>query len=296
MGNNKPLVSIALCTFNGEKYIAEQLVSILNQDYSNLEIVIIDDKSNDNTVNILKSFSDKNQNIKLVLNETNIGFNNNFRKALDLCSAEYIAIADQDDVWVENKITRLMENIGDNLLIYHDSAYINNLGEPTNKSTLSHHRFVKGNCAKNLLYYNCVSGHTCLIKKELLTLTAGFPTHFYYDWWLAYTAACRSKITFIIDKLVLHRKHEESSTGKDKTDAKTTRIAHLKLFYNHQETPNNLKNFIQLLLDGYKELDRNHFSSKLFKTLLLNFNSLFYVRKRSLFSICNLILRESKSK
>ncbi|WP_421945293.1 glycosyltransferase [Pedobacter sp.] len=293
MATKQPLVSIALCTYNGEKYITKQLDSILKQDYPNLEIIISDDISSDGTATILKNYAAKYQNIKFWVNESNLGFNQNFKKAMDNCSGDFIAIADQDDIWLENKISLLMENIGDNLLIYHDSAYIDNQDKPTGKSTLSHHRFVKGECAKNLLYYNCVSGHTCLIKKELLSLTPNFPTNFYYDWWLAYTAACTGKITFITNKFVLHRKHEESSTGKDKTDAKTTRIAHLNLFLNHPLTPKNLKEFIQSLLKGYGVLNTNSFSSKLFNILLSNINSLFYIRKRSVASLIKLIYRES---
>lgn len=293
MATKQSLVSIALCTYNGEKYIAKQLDSILNQDYPNLEIIISDDISSDGTAAILENYAAKNQNIKFWINESNLGFNQNFKKAMDNCSGDFIAIADQDDIWLENKISLLMENIGDNLLIYHDSAYIDNQDKPTGKSTLSHHRFVKGECAKNLIYYNCVSGHTCLIKKELLTLTPDFPTNFYYDWWLAYTAACTGKITFITDKLVQHRKHEESSTGKDKTDAKTARIAHLNLFHNHPLTPKNLQEFLQSLLKGYEALKTSSFSSKLFTTLLFSINSLFYIRKRSVFSLIKLIYRES---
>ncbi|MDN3587420.1 glycosyltransferase family 2 protein [Pedobacter aquatilis] len=293
MATKQPLVSIALCTYNGEKYIAKQLDSILNQDYPNLEIIISDDVSSDGTAAILEYYAAKNQNIKFWINDFNLGFNQNFKKAIDNCSGDFIAIADQDDIWLENKISVLVNNIGDNLLIYHNSEFIDNQDKSTRKSTLSHHRFVKGECAKNLLYYNCVSGHTCLIKKELLTLTPEFPAHFYYDWWLAYTAACTGRITYLTDKLVLHRKHEESSTGKDKTDAKTTRKAHLNLFLNHPLTPKNLKEFIQSLLNGYELLNTDSFSTKLFNTLVSNVKSLFYIRKRSVFSLIKLIYRES---
>ncbi|KQR69683.1 glycosyltransferase family 2 protein [Pedobacter sp. Leaf176] len=293
MGTKKPLVSIALCTYNGEKYLARQLDSILNQDYPNLEIIISDDISNDGTVKILEYYASKNHNIKFWVNKSNLGFNQNFKKAMDNCTADFIAIADQDDIWIENKITRLMERIGENLLIYHDSTYIDEQGKPTGKSTLSHHRFVNGKCAKNLLYFNCVSGHACLLKRELLTLTPDFPDAFYYDWWLAYTAACTGKINYITDKLVLHRKHLESSTGKDRTDAKLTRMAHLNLFSKHPQTPKNVKEFIKLLLNGYKELDTRNFSLKLFNTLLFNIKSLFYIRKRSAFSLIKLIYHES---
>ncbi|WP_231491031.1 glycosyltransferase family 2 protein [Pedobacter sp. Leaf170] len=295
MDVKQPLVSIALCTYNGEKFLAKQLDSILNQDYPNVEIIISDDLSNDGTAAILEDYAAKNRNIKFWINDSNLGFNQNFKKAINNCVGDFIAIADQDDIWLENKITLLIKNIGDDLLIYHDSEFIDDQDVPTGKSTLSHHRFVKGNCSKNLLYYNCVSGHTCLFKKELLKLIQNFPSGLYYDWWLAYTAACTGKISYLTDKLVRHRKHTESSTSKDKIEAKSLRKMHLNLFLSHPLTPKKLKEFIQSLLIGYDELNRNTFSLKLFTLLLTNFTSLYYIRKRSVFSLLKIMYRESKS-
>lgn len=293
MNSNKPLVSIALCTFNGEKYLYEQLKSIVNQDYPNLEIIIVDDKSTDKTLEIINLFSQVNQNIKLFINETNIGFNRNFRKALKLCSAEYIAISDQDDIWMPEKISCLINNINDNLLIYHDSAYINNEGQLLNISTSTHHRFVLGNCATQLLYFNCISGHTCLIRKELLDLTPDFDKDLYYDWWLAYTAACTERINFVKDKLVKHRKHTESTTGNDKIDTRELRIVHLNLFLNHPLTPQPVSQLIKKLLSGYKELNDKSFSKKLFSVLISNRTALFFIRKRSYFSQIKFLIKES---
>ncbi|WP_378962698.1 glycosyltransferase [Pedobacter jamesrossensis] len=290
---DKPLVSIALCTFNGEKYISEQLESILNQDYPNLEIIVVDDNSTDKTIDILKSFAEKNQNISLILNETNIGFNNNFNKALMLCSAEYIAIADQDDIWLPKKISCLVNNINDNLLIYHDSEYIDDRGFSLNLKTSTHHRFVSGNCTKQLLYYNCISGHACLMRKELLDLTPEFNKNLYYDWWLAYTASCTGRLDFIKDKLVKHRKHIESSTGNDKTDAKLLRVTHLNLFLNHPLTPKPIAQLISKLLSGYSELTNKSFSKKLFSLLISNRIDLLFIRKKSFYSQIKFLIKES---
>ncbi|GGI22891.1 glycosyltransferase family 2 protein [Pedobacter mendelii] len=293
MNMNRPLVSIALCTFNGEKYISEQLDSIINQDYPNLEIIIVDDNSSDKTIDILKSFAERNENISLVLNETNIGFNKNFRKALTLCSAEYIAISDQDDIWLPEKISRLVNNIKDNLLLYHDSEYINDNGTSLNISISSHHRFLSGNCVKQLLYFNCISGHTSLIKKELLDLTPEFDKDLYYDWWLAYTAACTGRLNFIKDRLVKHRKHTESSTGKDKTDTRLLRVVHLNLFLAHPLTPKPIAALVVKLLSGYNELAHKSFSKKLFSLLISNRTDLLFIRKKSYYSQIKFLIKES---
>jgi glycosyltransferase involved in cell wall biosynthesis len=290
---DRTLVSIALCTYNGEKYLAKQLDSIFTQDYLNLEVIVVDDCSMDNTLNILKEYQKRHNNLQLIINDRNLGFNQNFKKALSLCRADYIAIADQDDIWFKDKISLSMQHIGDNLMLYHDSEYIDNNGLSLHKSTSSHHRFVAGNCAQNLIYYNCISGHACLIKRDLLTLTPPFDHLLYYDWWLAYTAACTGKINYITNKLVKHRKHDESSTKNDKTDPKSLRIIHLNLFKSHPLTPEPLAKLIDQLLIGYEELKHKNFSIKLFKSLLGNFKRLFYVRRRSFYSHFKMILKES---
>ncbi|WP_443936971.1 glycosyltransferase family 2 protein [Pedobacter sp. MW01-1-1] len=287
------LISIALCTYNGERYLSEQLKSILSQDYPFLEIVIVDDASKDGTQNILKSFKERFPQIKLHFNESNLGFNSNFNKAMSLCSGDFISIADQDDIWLPNKISKMITNIGSDLLLYHDSEYIDKKGGKTGKSTSSHHRFVKGYCAENLLYFNCVSGHTVLLRRELLDITPPFDNNLYYDWILAYTAACTGRLNFIIDKLVLHRKHPESSTGKDKTDAKKKRIQDLTFFLNHPLTSISDKKIISSLLVCYKELNTKKFSFNLFCKLMINMRTLFFIRKKSLVARIKLIYRES---
>lgn len=295
MKADQPLVSIALCTYNGEKYLRHQLDSLIAQSYPNLEIIIVDDASTDGTIALLKEYQKGNQNIRLILNEQNIGFNQNFKKAIELCTADFIAIADQDDIWELEKISLLVDNIGENLLLYHDSSYMDQEGNFTGKSTTSHHRFVSGNCAENLIYYNCISGHACLIKKELLSLTPEFNPDFYYDWWLAYTAACTGKINFITEKLVRHRKHSASSTRNDKTDARNLRIKHFQLFINHPLTSKPLKHLLLKLQAGYQKLEDTEFSFNLFKLLLTKASSLFFIRKKSFYSQIRFIIKESSN-
>ena len=107
--NTYPLVSVALCTYNGAAYLPEQLETIINQSYVNLEIVISDDGSTDNTTRIIKEFQQKDHRIKFFQNETNLGYNKNFEKVFSLCLGDYIAIADQDDIWEVNKIECMMK-------------------------------------------------------------------------------------------------------------------------------------------------------------------------------------------
>jgi glycosyltransferase involved in cell wall biosynthesis len=293
MTEDLPLVSVALCTYNGEKYLSAQLDSIVGQDYPNLEIVIIDDCSKDNTIQILKSYQDKHENIKVILNEVNIGFNRNFEKAIQACNGDFIAIADQDDIWLSKKLSTLMDNIGDNLLIYHDSEFIDESGLDLHLSTSTYHRFISGHCAEKLIYFNCISGHACLFRKQLIQITPVFNSEFYYDWWLGYSAACTGKISFITQKLVYHRKHEDSSTQRDQSDPKSLREKQLQLFMNHPLTSKKLKLFLEKIYEGYLDLKHNSFSWRLFALLLANRKTLFFIRRKTIFSQIKLIMRES---
>ena len=115
---NKPLVSVVMATYNGERFIAEQLESILTQTYSNLEIIIVDDRSTDQSYTILESYAAKDTRIRLFRNEQNLGYVKNFEKGLSLAGGVYIAPSDQDDIWLPHKITTLVNHINDNTIVY----------------------------------------------------------------------------------------------------------------------------------------------------------------------------------
>ena len=103
-----PLVSIALCTYNGEVFLQEQLNSLLNQTYTTIEIIAVDDASTDSTRSILEKKASTDSRLKVFINEKNIGYNKNFEKAISLCSGDFIAISDQDDIWEAEKIGKMM--------------------------------------------------------------------------------------------------------------------------------------------------------------------------------------------
>src|SRR6056297_1133059 len=101
-------VSVAMATYNGHKYIKEQLDSILSQSRLPDEIVIVDDVSTDDTYSICEEYASLDQvPIKLYKNDTNLGFTKNFERAISLCSGGIIFISDQDDVWKNNKIENM---------------------------------------------------------------------------------------------------------------------------------------------------------------------------------------------
>ena len=105
-----------MSTYNGEKYVREQLDSILNQTYKNIEIVVRDDGSKDNTVKIIKEYQEKYKNIKLVTGK-NLGFIKSFFELLKITESDYYSYADQDDIWMENKIELAVELLDQHTLM-----------------------------------------------------------------------------------------------------------------------------------------------------------------------------------
>lgn len=216
MENNR--VSIAMATYNGEKFLCQQLDSILSQTYKNLEVIICDDCSTDSTCTILKLYSQKDDRIKLFFNEKNLGLVKNFEKALSLCTGEYIALGDQDDIWENNKIACLIESIEGSLLIHSDALLINNDGIVINTS---YSTYSQKNLNKNIHSYlleNNVTGCTALFSNKLLKYALPFPENILvHDWWLALCAYKHGAITYLDQPLIRYRQHESNQIGASDT-------------------------------------------------------------------------------
>jgi len=203
-----------VCSSDLEKYLREQLDSLVNQTYPNIEIVVVDDGSKDRSREILRTYAEQYPVFRIFENETNLGYVKNFEKAITLCEGEYIALCDQDDIWDLEKISKQVAGIGDHLLIYHDSAFMDEQGrQMTWKRKMSDiiHLY-RGNDPKAFLYFNCVSGHSILFKRDLrkdfLPLN---PDHF-HDHWIAYVAVNLGSIEVIPETLVRYRQHTSAST------------------------------------------------------------------------------------
>src|SRR4051794_8903703 len=95
------LVSVVMCTYNGALYVQEQLESIMQQTYSNLELIVFDDASTDDTFEIIQGLANKDPRLAVHRNENNVGYNVNFSRACEAAKGYYIAISDQDDIWEE---------------------------------------------------------------------------------------------------------------------------------------------------------------------------------------------------
>jgi glycosyltransferase involved in cell wall biosynthesis len=226
---NNALVSIALCTFNGAKFLKEQLDSLVNQSYPDLEIIAVDDASQDHTFSILKEYASKYPMMRVYRNEKNLGFQNNFEKALKLCKGDFIAISDQDDIWNLNKIQWMYEKIRGNLLIYHDSEMIDTFGNSLNMKISEKINFIRGNNCQAFFLMNCVSGHSVFFKKQLLNYAFPFPKKGIYDHWLALVATHYGYIDYIDKCLVKYRQHGRNVTDFQGIRTKSSANQKLKL-------------------------------------------------------------------
>ena len=201
-------VSIAMATYNGGKYIARQLQSIMEQLDDNGEIIISDDGSTDNTVNIIEGFNDKR--IKLIYNPAK-GITKNFENALKNVTGDIIFLSDQDDVWMPEKINVVKKYLEKYDLIVSDCFIVNEEGNMLQDSIY----LLKNSGAgviKNLKGNNYV-GCCMAFRKDVLALAMPFPKKIpMHDIWLGFIADVFFKPCFITEKLVLYRRHSANAT------------------------------------------------------------------------------------
>jgi glycosyltransferase involved in cell wall biosynthesis len=212
------LVSIAMATFNGERFLRRQLDSIYSQSYKDIEVIVCDDKSTDNTIAILEEYRTKN-GLRYQINNSNLGYFKNFEKTIGLCRGRYIALADQDDIWLPNKINRLVESIGDYSMIFSDAGFIDDNDTLFADSILrfTGNSVFSGKPIKNLIFYNFITGCTVLFKREILDVALPFPEgEYYHDWWLALVACKLDGLLFLPEQLVLYRRHQSNALGLQK--------------------------------------------------------------------------------
>lgn len=250
------LISVAVCTYNGEKHIEEQLQSILHQTYRNIEIIVVDDASTDKTVEKIKNLSASYPSIILIQNEENLGFNKNFEKAIKVCNGEFIAISDQDDIWKVDKLQILKDNIKDNWAIFSNSEFIDKKGKTLNKCLLNNFSWNKRSY-KSILLYNFVTGHTCLLNRHILNYILPFPSKGFYDWWIGFVALYHNKLTYVDKVLTKHRIHDNSVMYK--TDIDNIENEYIEVLQNMRNitTYSNLtkddSDFVNNLIKAYQD-------------------------------------------
>jgi glycosyltransferase involved in cell wall biosynthesis len=296
------LVSIALCTYNGARYLAEQLDTLVNQTYPNLEIIVVDDCSTDETFTILTDYASKYPQFKIYRNENNLGFTANFERAVTLCNGELIALCDQDDLWHPQKIELQAEAIKDNIFVYHDSEFIHEDGTSMNKKMSDLMNLYRGDQPEAFLFFNCVSGHAILMKKVLPDAALPLKKGYFHDWWLAYVATNIGKIDFIPQCLVKYRQHDKSETNilrivREKDKYKMSSIENYDrtlnwLHYCKSFKHNRDQALIDRIYNAYKKLTDSYISFEFGMLLLKHMKIFFFMRKKSTSSKLNYIRKQ----
>lgn len=206
-------ISIAMAVYNGEKYLREQIDSILPQLLDNDELIISYDKSIDNSYEIIKEYVKKDSRVKCFENNIKPGVVKNFENAVNHCTGEIIFYSDQDDVWKDDKIIKVVEKFKNpNVsVVIHDSSLTDeklNITHPStfkmrNGNTLFIRNFIR------LSYIGCCLAFRGNLKNVVLPI----PTiHRSHDWWTGSICSCFGKMEKIDESLVLHRQHENNAT------------------------------------------------------------------------------------
>jgi glycosyltransferase involved in cell wall biosynthesis len=206
------LVSVALCTFNGSRFLDRQISSVLTQRDVALEVVACDDGSTDDTWPLLQAWAAKDHRIRVFQNAQRLGFTANFAHAMALCRGEYIAPCDQDDVWMPDKLSRLLAHMDNHLLCYCDSTLIDEDGHSLGQRISDRINMYQGRGLVPLAFWNSVSGHALVFRKDLLERAWPFPQDCFFDWWLAAVAASHGSVGYVNETLVAYRQHGHSQT------------------------------------------------------------------------------------
>ncbi len=226
-------VAVAMATFNGERFIAEQLESILSQTRLPDEIVISDDHSSDKTLAVAKKIlepacAEEGIDLTIVSHDGPAGVSANFHHAVSQSTADVIALADQDDVWYAEKLETLVshfEALPELLMVHSDADLIDEAGESLGMGVLAslritgreRHDLVTSQGIRALVRRNLVTGQTALIRRSLVELSADIPEGWVHDEWWALIAASMDGL--LLDPRVFqsYRQHAGNEIGASKS-------------------------------------------------------------------------------
>lgn len=219
-------VDVLLATYNGEKYIREQIESILNQTYRNIRLIISDDCSKDNTPEILREYEKKDNRIELYIQEKNLGVVKNIEFLLSKVKNNYYMLSDQDDVWLSEKIEKSLETLTnkDADLVFGDLEVVDQDLKTIYPSfgdfMLLNNKINKYINSPKLNYiYNCVTGCTVLAKKETIQKIVPLPgksKYLIHDHWIGLMASIYGKVAYMPEKYIKYRQHGNNQVGTEK--------------------------------------------------------------------------------
>ncbi|TDD98633.1 glycosyltransferase [Flavobacterium cellulosilyticum] len=276
-------ISVALCTYNGSKYLKKQIDSILNQQGNILhEIVVCDDKSTDDTLKILTEYKILHPTIfEIHINEKNIGSTKNFEKAISICSGDYIFLSDQDDIWKNNKIQKILAVFNKNPNaegVFSNADLIDKDNNPIKTLTIwDSVFFLEKELPKPIDFFNVtskngnvVTGATLCIKKSIKSFIFPFADDdILHDEKIADILALRKSLYYSIENLISYRIHDKQQVGM-KNINRSVKKNRLKRIILDLEAPSTFNEHRYLSKKIYLKLKK---SKKLQHHLVLNKDS-----------------------
>ena len=227
-------VSIVMAVYNGEKYLAKQLDSLLEQTYKNFEIYAYDDVSSDSSIEILKTYAQKDSRVHYVLNDSNKGYARNFIDGIIASEADVVFLSDQDDIWhpqkLEVMLSVMQKNTEIGMLISDDKAF----SESVVVQNLTFFHSPRKNTPNEFLKHGAYRGMNTVISKKFLNqlksdvdFNCNSPSH---DWMIE-LIACKLDCMYKMDTiLAFHRQHNNNTAnlGNDTTNKYTLRVSSTK--------------------------------------------------------------------
>lgn len=232
------VISILMPTYNGEKYIKEQIDSILNQTYKRIKLIISDDGSKDSTVKIIKQYEQKDDRVQVYVQDKNMGVVKEIEFLMQKVETPYFMLADQDDYWLPEKVEKSLEKLKkENAdLVFGDLEVVDEnlkqIYESFGDFMLLNRKIHKYIDSYKLNYlYNCVTGCTTIAKKEIIEKILPIPTiskYLIHDHWIGIMASVYGKVAYVDEKYIKYRQHGDNQVGTDKISHKFNRLEQVR--------------------------------------------------------------------
>ncbi|MBE0649553.1 MAG: glycosyltransferase family 2 protein [Bacteroidales bacterium] len=262
-------IDILLSTYNGEQFLEELLQSLIDQSYSDWRLLVRDDGSTDNTVEILDAFRKKEQERVIIFkdDQKNLGPKKSFEALLQSSTADYIMFCDQDDVWMKDKVQQTYDKMKtleqqdpeSPVLVFTDLTVVDknlNVLHPS----LWQYTKVKPENINNvyrLLVNNPVVGCTVMINKAAKSVALPFPEKaVMHDWWMALNISRKGKAGFVPAPTIFYRLHEKNNLGVSEATGKyyLNRIFHFPTMLSQNMNAIKMLNSLDFSLSVIKFL------------------------------------------
>jgi glycosyltransferase involved in cell wall biosynthesis len=255
-------ISVALCTYNGTRFLEEQLASLAAQERLPDELVVCDDRSTDNTVDLLESFARTAPfPVRIHVNLENLGSTHNFDRAMRLCAGSLIAFCDQDDIWHPKRLSECARALRDDSrlgLVFSNGELIDDTGARLpgrlwDNFTFDHairKRIRRGDMLP-LVRYRFVTGATMMFRSSLRDYLCPAAGEWLHDGWIAALIACMAGVSFLEQPLIRYRIHAQQQVGTGTGPRKRPFAEHAR---EHWMGPDWHRHEIELLLNCVRRI------------------------------------------